>query len=152
MEEPHPGDHPTAAGDPTTAAGDPPTAASLGQDERAGQAHTPVDLGLATAAAQRTTSAGQGLDMAAAPEVQAALGMANQGMAALAMSTTTSGLAAPASGLPAPGDSMDAAVAEGLDTLAEAPMSSALALARSLLPTVPHPAVEYNLPVLDVQR
>jgi hypothetical protein len=88
MEEPHPGDHPTAAGDPTTAAGDPPTAvgdpptaASLGQDEQAGQAHTPVDLGLATAAAQRTTSAGQGLDMAAAPEVQAALGMANQGMA-----------------------------------------------------------------------
>jgi hypothetical protein len=138
MEEPHPGDHPTAAGEPTTAGGDPPTVvgdppttASLGQDTRASQAHTPVDLGLATAAAQRTTPAGQGLDMAAlgmaaAPEVQAALGLD--------------------AGCP----THDAA--EGLDAPAEAPMSSALALARSLLPTVPHPAVEYNLPVLDAQR
>jgi hypothetical protein len=30
--------------------------------------------------------------------------------------------------------------------------ASAVALARSLIPTVPHPAIEYNLPVLDVQR
>jgi hypothetical protein len=30
--------------------------------------------------------------------------------------------------------------------------ASAVALARSLMPTVPHPAIEYNLPVLDVQR
>jgi hypothetical protein len=30
--------------------------------------------------------------------------------------------------------------------------ASVVALARSLIPTVPHPAIEYNLPVLDVQR
>jgi hypothetical protein len=30
--------------------------------------------------------------------------------------------------------------------------ASVVALARSLMPTVPHPAIEYNLPVLDVQR
>jgi hypothetical protein len=30
--------------------------------------------------------------------------------------------------------------------------ASAVALAKSLIPTVPHPAIEYNLPVLDVQR
>jgi hypothetical protein len=30
--------------------------------------------------------------------------------------------------------------------------ASAVALARSLMPTAPHPAIEYNLPVLDVQR
>jgi hypothetical protein len=30
--------------------------------------------------------------------------------------------------------------------------ASVVALARSLMPTVPHPATEYNLPVLDVQR
>ena len=30
--------------------------------------------------------------------------------------------------------------------------SSALALARTLLPTVPLPTLEYNLPILEVQR
>jgi hypothetical protein len=30
--------------------------------------------------------------------------------------------------------------------------ADALALARSLLPTIHHPAIEYNLPVMDVQR
>jgi hypothetical protein len=30
--------------------------------------------------------------------------------------------------------------------------ASAVALARSLMPTAPHPAIEYNLLVLDVQR
>jgi hypothetical protein len=30
--------------------------------------------------------------------------------------------------------------------------ASVVALARSLMPTVPHPAIEYNLAVLDVQR
>jgi hypothetical protein len=30
--------------------------------------------------------------------------------------------------------------------------ASVVALAKSLIPTVPHPAIEYNLPVLDVQR
>jgi hypothetical protein len=30
--------------------------------------------------------------------------------------------------------------------------ASVEAWARALLPTIPHPAIEYNLPVIDVQR
>jgi hypothetical protein len=44
-------------------------------------------------------------------------------------------------------DALDVAVDGACPTDA-----SAVALARSLMPTVPHPAIEYNLPVLDVQR
>ena len=66
------------------------------------------------------------------------------------------GMAVPAvEGMAAPAvEGMHAAVeglAKGLDEPAEG-MSTALALARSLLPTVPLPAVECNLPVLEVQR
>ena len=72
------------------------------------------------------------------------------------------GMAAPAvEGMAAPTvEGMDA-TAEGMDATAEGPtkgldetvegMSTALALARSMLPTAPLPAVECNLPVLEVQ-
>jgi hypothetical protein len=60
--------------------------------------------------------------------------------------------AAPPEGLAAPTVEALAVPAEGLDAAAES-MSTALALARSLLPTAPPPpTVEYNLPVVDVQR
>jgi hypothetical protein len=50
--------------------------------------------------------------------------------------------------LAAPGAAPCALVADG----ASPTDASAVALARSLMPTVSHPAIEYNLPVLDVQR
>ena len=74
-----------------------------------------------------------------------------------------SGLDGLAEGMGAPAvEGMAAPAAEGVDAAAEGPakgldkpaegMSTALALARSLLPTAPLPAVECNLPVLEVQR
>ena len=76
---------------------------------------------------------------------------------------TASGVAATAaSGLDGLAEGMAAPAAEGVDAVAEGPakgldeptegMSTALALARSLLPTAPLPTVECNLPVLEVQR
>jgi hypothetical protein len=59
------------------------------------------------------------------------------------------------------GATPDAQAAPGSDVqgLPAAPVDGAsptdasdVDLARSLMPTVPHPAIEYNLPVLDVQR
>jgi hypothetical protein len=49
------------------------------------------------------------------------------------------------------GEVMAAASTEGQGTLA-ASSSTAIALARALMPTVTHPAREHHLPVLDVQR
>jgi hypothetical protein len=66
--------------------------------------------------------------LGAAPDAQAAPGSDVQGLPA-----APGALAAPVDGA-SPTD------------------ASAVALARSLMPTVPHPAIEYNLPVLDVQR
>jgi hypothetical protein len=62
--------------------------------------------------------------------------------------------AAPSSdvqGLPAAPGALAAPAAAPVDG-ASPTDASAVALARSLMPTVPHPAIEYNLPVLDVQR
>jgi hypothetical protein len=41
---------------------------------------------------------------------------------------------------------------DGLAQVAVDAPNDALALARALLPTVPHPAIEYHLPVLQVER
>lgn len=78
-----------------------------------------------------------------AMEGQAAAALAASGLAARA-----DGLAAPAEGLAAPADGQ---VSPAVEAPPDA-MSSAVALARTLLPTAPLPAVEYNLPVLEVQR
>ena len=45
-------------------------------------------------------------------------------------------------------------VADAVTTVEASPdaTSSALALARTLLPTVPLPTVEYNFPILEMQR
>ena len=66
------------------------------------------------------------------------------------------GLAEPAVGLAMPVDECCSAPAAGLaawvDECLAPPDASAIALARTLLPTTPLQAVEYNLPVLEVQR
>jgi hypothetical protein len=49
------------------------------------------------------------------------------------------------------GQAAQAGAADGLQPAVEASID-ALALARSLLPTAPHPAKECNIPVLQVQR
>jgi len=83
------------------------------------------------------------------------------GEAAGGLTATPRGLAAPAGGLAmatgciaTSGGGLDAQarVVDGLPQPAEEATVDVVALARSLLPTVPHPAIEYNLPVLDVQR
>ena len=83
---------------------------------------------------------------------------ATSGPAALALGA--SGPAALAAA--APGAQPDAApggqatAAGAADDLPQPPMENpgddALVVARALLPTVPHPITEYNLPMLDVQR
>ena len=76
-------------------------------------------------------------------------GQAAEALAASALATRGHGLAATPGGLDA-----QAAAADGhVQPTVEAPTdASALALARTLLPTAPLPAIEYNLPVLEVQR
>jgi len=84
--------------------------------------------------------------------------LATSGPAALALGA--SGPAALAAA--APGAQPDAApggqatAAGAADDLPQPPMENpgddALVVARALLPTVPHPIREYNLPMLDVQR
>ena len=75
--------------------------------------------------------------------------IAMEGQAAAALAA--SGLAARAEGLAAPSVGADGGVSPAVEASPDA-MSSALALARMFLPTVPLPTVEYNLPILEVQR
>ena len=90
-------------------------------------------------------------------------GQVAKALATSALAARGHGLAAAPGGLGAPPGAM-ATPPGGLDAQAaatdghvqpavEAPTdASALALARTLLPTAPLPAIEYNLPVLEVQR
>ena len=94
-----------------------------------------------------------------------ALGLNNPrtGTASGVAATAASSLDGLAEGMAAPVvEGMATSAVEGVDTAVEGPtkgldepiegMSTALALARSLLPTAPLLAVECNLPVLEVQR
>jgi hypothetical protein len=111
--------------------------------------------------------------LGAAPDAQAAPGSDVQGQEAApaapgsdvqgqeAAPTAVQRLGAAPDAQAAPGSDVEGlpAAPGALATPAAAPVdgasptdASAVALARSLMPTVPHPAIEYNLPVLDVQR
>jgi hypothetical protein len=74
---------------------------------------------------------------------EASCALAKVAPAALAAVTPDGLAAAPGALATAPGGLPQPAV--------EAPFD-VVALARALLPTVPHPAIEYNLPVLQVER
>ena len=93
------------------------------------------------------------LDQAAATsgldEAAGGLAATPRGLAVLAsgLAIATGGIATSVGGLAA-----QARVPDGLPQTAKEGTVDVVALVRSLLPTVPHPAIEYNLPVLDVQR
>jgi hypothetical protein len=84
---------------------------------------------------------------------EASCALAKVAPAALAAVTPDGLAAAPGALATAPGGlAAQARAAGGLPQPAvEAPFD-VVALARALLPTVPHPAIEYNLPVLQVER
>jgi hypothetical protein len=83
--------------------------------------------------------------MAAASNVEHAVVMAGQGIAA-----ASGALVEPPGAMAEPPGGLDA-LAMAVDGTSPT-NTSVVALARALLPTVHHPATEYNLPVHDVQR
>jgi xanthine dehydrogenase molybdopterin-binding subunit B len=89
--------------------------------------------------------------MAAAPDVEAALGMADQGtvVASGALGAPPSAMSATPGGQDAQAAAADGHVQPAVEASTDA---SAVALARALLPIAPLPAIEYSLPILQVQR
>lgn len=98
------------------------------------------------------TPAGGGLTMAhdGWPGTAACGGLGTAAGGGLAMAGDVVLAAADHAGQPAlESDGVEAVASQ---SAVEAEVADALAVARSLLPTIHHPAIEYNLPVMDVQR
>ena len=96
-------------------------------------------------------AAGMDLEATEALAARGALAEAAPGALAVASPGALASTSPGALGAAPDGQASQAGATDGLQPAVEASID-ALALARSLLPTAPHPARECNIPVLQVQR